>query len=176
MSEYRIRATGELRTQGEVRKIHSNTSLPRVWDSNVCDALGIDPVFETPKPETTGHTQAIRNGVTQDANGNWVQAWIVVDMFSDYTNEEGTLVTKTDQENDYQARLNNEAATSVRTQRDTLLSECDWVTVKAVDQNAQHSLGIQVPQVWLDYRQALRDITSHANFPYLQDTDWPVKP
>ena len=26
------------------------------------------------------------------------------------------------------------------------------------------------------YRQALRDITSHANWPYLNEADWPVKP
>jgi hypothetical protein len=26
------------------------------------------------------------------------------------------------------------------------------------------------------YRQALRDITDHVNFPYLADEDWPVKP
>ena len=174
--EYRIQSTGEVKTQGEVRRMHSNTSLPRVWDANVCSALGIDPVLEAPKPEVTGYTQAVRDGVTQDANGNWVQAWTVVDMFSDYTDEDGNLVTKTDQENDYQARLNGEAAASVRTQRDKLLAESDWVTVKAADQNAQDSLGIQVPQVWLDYRQALRDITSHANFPYLQDSDWPVAP
>jgi hypothetical protein len=31
-------------------------------------------------------------------------------------------------------------------------------------------------QVWVDYRQALRDITNHVNFPYLADEDWPVKP
>jgi len=174
--EYRIQSTGELKTQGEVRRMHSNTSLPRVWGANVCASLGIDPVLITPKPETTGYTTAVRDGATQDANGNWVQAWTVVDMFSDYTDEDGTLVTKTDQENDYQARLNSEAAASVRTQRDKLLAESDWVTVKAVDQNAQDSLGIQVPQVWLDYRQALRDITAHANFPYLQDSDWPEAP
>jgi hypothetical protein len=68
------------------------------------------------------------------------------------------------------------AAEKARTKRDALLAECDWVTVKAVDQNAQDSLGIQVPQVWLTYRQALRDITSHANFPNLTETDWPTKP
>ena len=76
----------------------------------------------------------------------------------------------------YDSNADARAAASVRTQRDKLLAESDWVTVKAVDQNAQDSLGIQVPQVWLDYRQALRDITAHANFPYLQDTDWPVEP
>ena len=70
----------------------------------------------------------------------------------------------------------DEKALSVRRRRDALLAESDWVTVKAVDQNAQDSLGIQVPQAWLTYRQALRDITSHANFPTLQDTDWPETP
>ena len=174
--EYRIQSTGEVKTQGEVRRMHSNTSLPRVWDANVCQALGIDPVLEAPKPEVTGYTQAVRNGATQDANGNWVQAWSVADMFQDYTDDEGVTHTKADQETAYQADLDAKAAESVRTQRDKLLAESDWVTVKAVDQNAQDSLGIQVPQVWLDYRQALRDITSHANFPNLAETDWPTKP
>jgi hypothetical protein len=26
------------------------------------------------------------------------------------------------------------------------------------------------------YRQALRDITSHSNWPHLSDEDWPTKP
>ena len=168
--EYRIQSTGELKTQGEVRRMHSNTSLPRVWDANVCTALGIDPVLEAPKPEVTGYTQAVRDGVTQDANGNWVQAWTVVDMFSDYTDEDGNLVTKTDQENDYQARLNSEAAASVRTQRDAKLAESDWMVIKSAE------TGVALSTEWATYRQALRDITTHANFPYLQDSDWPEAP
>jgi len=168
--EYRIQSTGEVKTQGEVRRMHSNTSLPRVWDANVCSALGIDPVLEAPKPEVTGYTQAIRNGATQDANGNWVQAWTVVDMFSDYTDDEGNLVTKTDQENDYQARLNSEAAASVRTQRDAKLAESDWMVIKSSETS------VALSTEWATYRQALRDITTHANFPYLIETDWPTKP
>jgi len=168
--EYRIQSTGEVKTQGEVRRMHSNTSLPRVWDANVCSALGIDPVLEAPKPEVTGYTQAVRDGVTQDANGNWVQAWTVVDMFSDYTDEDGNLVTKTDQENDYQARLNSEAAASVRTQRDAKLAESDWMVIKSAE------TGVALATEWATYRQALRDITTHANFPYLTETDWPTKP
>ena len=85
--EYRIQSTGEVKTQGEVRRMHSNTSLPKVWDANVCTALGIDPVLAAPKPETTGYTQAVRNGATQDANGNWVYSWSVVDMFADTTED-----------------------------------------------------------------------------------------
>ena len=168
--EYRIQSTGEVKTQGEVRRMHSNTSLPRVWDANVCSALGIDPVLEAPKPEVTGYTQAVRDGATQDANGNWVQAWTVVDMFSDYTDQDGNLVTKTDQENDYQARLNSEAAASVRTQRDAKLAESDWMVIKSAE------TGIALATEWATYRQALRDITDHANFPNLEEADWPVAP
>jgi hypothetical protein len=160
--EYRIQSTGELKTQGEVRRMHSNTSLPRVWDANVCSALGIDPVLEAPKPEVTGYTQAIRNGATQDANGNWVQAWTVVDMFAD-TTEDGVTTTKAEHEAAYQAQLDATAAASVRAKRDSLLAETDWTGMSDVTMTAEMAA----------YRQALRDITTHANFPYLQDSDWP---
>lgn len=175
MNEYRIRSTGEVKTQNEIKKLHSNISLPRVWDSNVCEALGIDPVLATPQPEVTGYTQAVRNGVIQDAKGNWVQAWTVVDMFSEgYTDDEGIVYTKVEQETNYQARLDAEAAKNAREQRDTLLTECDWIIIKAIDQSAQNTLGIQVPQEWLDYRQNLRDITTQEGFPH--NIIWPDKP
>ena len=167
--EYRIQSTGEVKTQGEVRRMHSNTSLPRVWDANVCSALGIDPVLEAPKPEVTGYTQAVRDGVTQDANGNWVQAWTVVDMFAD-TTEDGVTTTKAEHEAAYQANLDAKAAASVRTQRDAKLAETDWMVIKSAE------TGVALSTEWATYRQALRDITTHANFPYLTETDWPTKP
>lgn len=160
--EYRIQSTGEVKTQGEVRRMHSNTSLPRVWDANVCAALGIDPVLAAPKPEVTGYTQAIRNGATQDANGNWVQAWSVVDMFAD-TTEDGVTTTKAEHEAAYQADLDAKAAESVRTQRDAKLANTDWTALTDVTMAAEMTT----------YRQALRDITLHENFPHLQDSDWP---
>ena len=167
--EYRIQSTGEVKTQGEVRRMHSNTSLPRVWDANVCSALGIDPVLAAPKPDTTGYTQAVRDGVTQDANGNWVQAWTVVDMFAD-TTEDGVTTTKAEHEAAYQADLDAKAAASVRTQRDAKLAESDWMVIKSAE------TGVALATEWATYRQALRDITTHANFPYLTETDWPTKP
>jgi hypothetical protein len=160
--EYRIQSTGEVKTQGEVRRMHSNTSLPRVWDANVCSALGIDPVLAAPKPEVTGYTQAVRNGATQDANGNWVQAWSVVDMFAD-TTEDGVTTTKAEHEAAYQADLDAKAASSVRSTRDAKLAETDWTALTDVTMAAEMTT----------YRQALRDITLHENFPHLQDSDWP---
>jgi len=168
--EYRIQSTGELKSQGELRRMHSNTSLPKVWNQNVFDSLGIDPVLITPKPETTGYTTAVRDGATQDANGNWVQAWKIVDMFADYTDDEGVVHTKAEQEAEYQARLDAEAAASVRATRDAKLAETDWMVIRSAE------TGVALDSNWATYRQALRDITDHANFPYLTEEDWPVAP
>ena len=167
MSEYRIRTTGEVLSQGQVRKLNPNVSLPRVWNANVCEVLGIDPVLASPKPDTTGDYKiVVRNGVVQDANNNWVYAWVERDMFAEYTDEEGVVHTKAEQEQAYQAKLDAEAAKNVRSQRDTLLADTDYLAL------SDNTLTTEMTT----YRQALRDITGHANFPYLQDADWPTKP
>jgi hypothetical protein len=76
MSEYRIRSTGEVKTQGQIRSMHPNVSLPKVWNANVNETLGIDPVLASPKPDPSGdYKVVVRNGVEQDANNNWVWAW-----------------------------------------------------------------------------------------------------
>ena len=62
----------------------------------------------------------------------------------------------------------------VRAQRDKLLADSDWIVTKAIEQNAQDGLGVQIPVVWLDYRQALRDIPQQAGFP--ENVTWPTKP
>jgi len=167
MSEYRVRATGEVKSQGQIRKDNPNISLPRVWNANVCEVLGIDPVLASPKPDTTGdYTVVVRNGVEQDANNNWVYAWVERDMFSEYTDEDDVVHTKAEQETAYQTKLDDEAAERVRSERDRLLAETDWTGLSDVTMSAEMTT----------YRQALRDITTHANFPHLNEEDWPVKP
>ena len=66
----------------------------------------------------------------------------------------------------YQAQLDATAAASVRTTRNTKLAETDWTGMSDVTMSTEMAT----------YRQALRDITAHANFPNLQDTDWPETP
>jgi hypothetical protein len=104
------RAKSKLKAKS-VQNAQQHITLPRVWDAGTfAEFLGIDPVLAAPKPDTTGYTQAVRNGATQDANGNWVQAWSVVDMFSDTTDDDGVTTTKAEHEAEYQARLDAEAA------------------------------------------------------------------
>ena len=166
MSEYRVRATGEVKNQGQIRRDNPNISLPRVWNANVCEVLGIDPVLIAPKPSTTGdYKTVVRNGVEQDANSNWVYAWIERDMFAD-TTEDGVTTTKAEHEAAYQTKLDDEAAERVRSERDRLLAETDWTGLSDVTMSAEMTT----------YRQALRNITIHTNFPYLEEEDWPIKP
>ena len=61
-----------------------------------------------------------------------------------------------------------QATESARNQRDRLLAESDWVTIRATD------TGDPVPTEWQTYRQALRDITEQTGFP--ENIDWPEKP
>ena len=167
MTEYRDRTTGELKSQGQLRKENPNMSMPKVWTSNVFDALNVDPVLRAPKPtEGIGAYQSVlRNGVVQDALNNWVEAWQIADMFAD-TTEDGVTTTKAEHEAAYQQGLDDSAAERNRTQRDTKLSETDWWASSDLTMTAEQTA----------YRQALRDITSHANWPHLEEADWPTKP
>jgi len=94
----------------------------------------------------------------------------VRDMFSDYTDEDGVAHTKAEQEAAYQAGLDETAAKAVRSKRDSLLAETDWVVIVHTEK------GTNIPAAMEIYRQALRDISNHVNFPHLQEADWPTKP
>tara|TARA_R100001369_G_scaffold92011_2_gene135106 strand:- start:2033 stop:2530 length:498 start_codon:yes stop_codon:yes gene_type:complete len=164
--EYRLQSDGTLKNQGEIRKLNPNVSFPRVWDADVCAELEIDPVLAAPKPEpSAAYKQVGRNGAVQDASNNWVEAYIETDMFSD-TTVDGVTTTKAEHETAYQARLDADAAKSVRATRDGLLTGTDWHGMSDVTMSADMTT----------YRQALRDITAHADFPNLEDSDWPTAP
>jgi hypothetical protein len=159
MGEYRHKVTGEVKSQGEWRSTNPNISMPRTWNQNVLDALNIEAVLEAPKPDAGPYQYVARNGVVQDAKGNWVTAWEVREMFSD--DEEGT---KAEKEAAYQAGLDATAAKSVRDERDRKLAETDWMALSDVTMSAEMTT----------YRQALRDITAQEGFPH--SVNWPVKP
>ena len=59
-------------------------------------------------------------------------------------------------------------AKEARAKRDRLLTESDWVTIRAMD------TGNPVPTEWQTYRQALRDITEQTGFP--EEIAWPQEP
>ncbi len=64
------------------------------------------------------------------------------------------------------AGADDRAAEANRNKRNALLAETDWMALSDVTMSAEMTT----------YRQALRDITTHSNWPNLSDDDWPVKP
>ena len=166
MSEYRERTTGEVKSQGEWRAAFPNMSLPRVWTSNVCDAMNIDPVLASPAATTTAYQTSARDGVEQNSNGDWVEKYVARDMFADTTDDDGVTTTKAEHEAAYQATLDANTATSNRSTRDSKLAETDWHGMSDVTMSSDMTT----------YRQALRDLPTHSNWPNLEDDDWPTKP
>ena len=64
--------------------------------------------------------------------------------------------------------LNTKKLNELRIERNKLLTNCDWVTIKA------YSTQKVVPKVWRDYMQALRDLPTETEDP--TNPVWPVAP
>ena len=141
-------------TVGDLRRDNPNTSFPKNVPVAMMAAYGMYPVGYEAAPDYDPMTHRLQHSdmpVLKD--GKWVLTKTVVAL------TEGQIA-------DRDAAKSKE----VRSQRDSLLSQSDWRVIKAQE------TGTAMSAEWVDYRQALRDITDHANFPWLDDADWPVKP
>ena len=67
------------------------------------------------------------------------------------------------------ARILAEKWANIRTERNRLLTESDWVVVKAKEEHPNAS----IPSDWVDYRTELRDITKQSD---PDNITWPTKP
>ena len=147
---YRLRTSGAILTQGEVRKLFANTSFPAVWDSSVCDFIGIDPILESPQPTTNRFQSSYQDGIEQDPLGNWVWKWNISNWDQD------AIDAATVQQ-----------WSSIRTERNTKIAATDWTQVDdAPFTNVEKA-------AWATYRQALRDITLQTD-PFA--ITWPTAP
>lgn len=141
--------TPEKYTIGQLRRDNKNISFPKIVPDHILADYGIFEVTTADRPTIDETTQVatVNTEATQVA-GKWTYEWTVRDKtVSELAGQKATL------------------ALSIRKQRDILLVESDWTQIAdaPVDQAA-----------WAIYRQALRDITSQAGFPY--EVTWPTKP
>ena len=97
----------------------------------------------------------------RDAHISEGRAWLEVSNpdIGDVKVVDGVLVEDTQPMLDYYIAENRE-------KRNSLISETDWWAVADRTMTSEQAA----------YRQALRDITTHANWPNLADSDWPTKP
>lgn len=150
MAEYRIRATGQVMLEDELRRWAKENNGPS-WDrttDEVLEALEADVVFEGPQPTPTRYQVAFRDGVEQQADGKWYTKYSVADMDAEAI-----------------ALKDAEQAKAMRDQRNQKLKDSDWTQVADAPVDKA---------VWAAYRQSLRDITAQAGFPW--DVQWPTQP
>ena len=136
-------------TIGKLRKDNPNTSFPRSVPQSILDSYNVYPYTVADQPDYNVRTQTIEQGSITQVDGAWVQGWNIVEKDAD-------AITAYDEG----------IASTVRTKRDILLAQTDYLAL------SDNTLSADMTT----YRQALRDITTHANFPNLEDADWPTKP
>ena len=155
--QVRIRQTGAVIFDHEFRKLHFGLGLPHDLTEEILNAWGADIVFEG--PQATGGTvyqYSQRDGVEQ-LEGKWYTKYILGPVF--------TGDTAVADEAAYKAIKDAEQATNVRKSRTEKLNDSDWTQI--ADSTADKT-------AWATYRQALRDITGQAGFPWTMT--WPETP
>ena len=137
-------------TKAQLRNENPNTSFPKGVSDDALEEWGVYKVSFPAPPDHDPKTQNCdANGTPTLEGGSWVMGWTVTDK----TAEERTA-------------YDNAIAGEKRAYRDQLISETDWWASSDLTMTAEQTA----------YRQALRDITTHANWPHLEESDWPVKP
>ena len=166
--EIRNRSNGEVTTLSQFKATQPNTSFPKQITTEILDSYGYDAVLNGAAATVTApYGVSTRSGV-EEIDGKWFTKFIAGPVFTDTTDSEGVVTTAAANEAAYKARIDAEAATSVRAERDRLLAETDWIVIKAKETSTN------IPTATKTYRQELRDISSAAGFPHTMK--WPTKP
>lgn len=164
--QIRIRESGAVMYEAEFRAYTKANGGPS-WETTtteILDNLGADVVFEG--AQATGGTvyqYSQAQGVEQ-IDGKWYTKYVLGPTFID-TVVDGVTTTALQHETAYKAQKDAEQAKNVRERRNALLVTCDCTQLPdfPVDKVA-----------WAVYRQALRDISKQAGFPWT--VEWPTVP
>lgn len=132
-------------TLGQLRRDNPQTSFPKIIPDDLLASYDVYPYTQPKAPEYDSLSHRLTDGAfEQDAGGNWSLPYVV------------------------QQLPQGQAEHNIRSRRDSLLQQTDWVVIMHTEK------GTNIPLEWEVYRQALRDITGQAGFPY--EVTWPVNP
>jgi len=124
----------------QLRQDNSNTSFPKILSDERLAEWGVYPYTLQDQPDYDPLTQKLKVGTFAEVNSVWTQGWVVSN------------------------RPIEDASNNIRSQRNNLLSQTDWMAL---------SDNVMSP-AWVEYRQSLRDVTAQEGFPFF--VVWPSKP
>ena len=144
----------------EIRLANRNTSFPdTVSDATMAEYGAMRVYFSTP-PELTDTQLSEEATPVFDVDAQrWSQGWMVREM----TAEE--LLQRNTKRDEELLQRNITQTNAVRVARNNMLKDSDWTQL--VDSPADKT-------AWATYRQALRDVTAQAGFPWT--ITWPDAP
>lgn len=163
---------------GQLRRDNPNVSFPRNIPVEIMRRYGMRPVTTEAMPDYDPLTQKVTTATTPTRNV--VRLMTEADATDPITNEVNTdlvgtpiygndwVLTRTvvDLTADEIAEQDAATAETNRAKRNELLAATDYLALSDMTLSTEMTT----------YRQTLRDITSHANWPNLSDDDWPTKP
>jgi len=125
---------------GQLRRDNPNTSFPKVPSDALLADWGVYPYTVQDQPTVDYLTQTLTPTALTEVDGAWTQGWDVSNLSVE------------------------DAGRNIRSHRDNLLQQTDWMALSDVTMSP----------AWASYRQALRDITAQEGYPY--SVIWPTKP
>ena len=135
---------------GQLRRDNPQTSFPRQVSDEMLAAYDVYPVTVDDQPSYDDRTQTVAQNAEPTGSGStWTLGWTTTAKTAEETQE-----------------YDDNVAAANRSKRNNLLAETDFWGMSDMTMSAEMTT----------YRQALRDITTHSNWPNLADGDWPTKP
>jgi hypothetical protein len=166
MSKLRNKTTGDVISTSQFKGLYPNTSFPKPMTVEVYESFGYDSVLNGAAATVTAPYEVSQESGIEEVDGKWFTKFIVGPIFTDTKDDDGNTVTAATNEAAYKAKVDAAAAASVRSQRDTKLSDCDWTQT--------NDSPVKDESTWTTYRQALRDVPTQSGFPHT--VTWPTKP
>lgn len=149
-----------------IKIANPNTSFPKTLTTELLAQFGYAKFIHTEQPNYEEDIQEVVEVTPRlDPGGEiWLQWWEVQEKFDTEEAKAAFLAEKAALEEESLIR-------DTKLNRNRLLSETDWMFVKATEVS-----DYTVPDAWKTYRQTLRDLSTHSNWPKLTADDWPEPP
>jgi len=145
-------------TAARIKHDNKSVSFPAEMSNLDVSSFGFAPFQYADFPDYDAEYQSCDEVAPVLSDGIYVQTWQVSDK---YTAEERAA---------YDAQKEADRIDGLpdqhRAMRDAFLVATDWWASSDLTMTAEQTA----------YRQALRDITSHDNWPHLDEADFPTKP
>jgi hypothetical protein len=125
----------------QLRQDNNNVSFPDTISPELLHEYNVYSFTVLPTPDYDALTHYLKQSAFYQVDGEW-RVHYIPERIAEAT-----------------------AETNVRNERNRLLDESDWVVTKSYESQTP------IPQEWVQYRQALRDIPQQADFPF--DIVWP---